>query len=150
MQNLDIGQRVIVRAISTLGYAGDTRIVDRCPIVPVDAVVTGQVIRYLGTYHRARGGPYGIDIEDYSPAELHVSSSVELWCVRAGMKNREHLVHDADLEPGSLWLSHELIYLPLPKRAPRLVYIPRPAEPEMPVEAGEVKLLTFHEPLLLK
>src|SRR5437870_5162729 len=105
MQPLEIGQRVIVWAVSTMGYDGDQRVVDRHSIVTVDAVITGQTVRYLGRYQSARGVGLYPD-EDYAQAELHVTGSVELWCVRMGMKNREHLVQDADLEPGSILLPH--------------------------------------------
>jgi hypothetical protein len=149
MQALEIGQRVIVRAISTMGYDGhNNRVVNRNSIVPVDAVITGQAVRYLGKYHRSHGGDgWG---EDYTPAELAVSGSVTLWCVRMGLKNREHLVQDADLEPGSVrpHLGSQAIYMSMPKRAPRLTYIASPEEP-VTIEAGEVKRITFQEPILL-
>jgi hypothetical protein len=68
MQALEIGTRVIVRAVSTVGYIDDhQRVVIRNSIVPVDAVITGQVIRRLGRYRPAMGGGYD---GDYNPAEL--------------------------------------------------------------------------------
>jgi hypothetical protein len=147
MQALEIGQRVIVRAISTLGYADEHRVVNRNSIVPADAAVTGRTMRYLGRYHRSTGGGYD---GDYNPAFLGVTGSVELWCVRFGMLNREHLVQDADLEPGSVrpHLGSQAIYFQFPKRAKRLTYIASPEEPVV-IHAGETKLLTFREPILL-
>jgi hypothetical protein len=146
MQALEIGQRVIVRAISTLGYADEHRVVNRNSIVPADAAVTGRTMRYLGRYHRSTGGGYD---GDYNPAFLGVTGSVELWCVRFGMLNREHLVQDADLEPGSVG-NHRLqgTYFQFPKRAKRLTYIASPEEPVV-IKPGEVKRITFNEPILL-
>lgn len=143
MQVLEIGTRVIVSAISKMGYEDSTRIVERSEIVPADAVVTGRSIRFLGEYNRARGGIFG-DGEDYEQASLAVSGSVELWCVRFGSMNREQLVQDTDLKPGSISPDTAGI----PKRAKQLTYI---ASPESPVTivAGEVKRITFKEPILL-
>lgn len=148
MKDFEIGQRVIVNAVATMGYdERDNRIVRRNSIVPVDAVITGQATRYLGRYHGASHGNWAND--EYSPAELAVSGSVTLWCVRMGTKNKEHLVQDADLEPGSVRPHTPGCYMKLPKRAPRLTYIASPEEP-VTIEAGEIKRITFSEPILLR
>jgi hypothetical protein len=121
MQALEIGQRVIVKAVSTLGYECKQRVVDRHSIVAADAVITGRTIRYLGHYHKATGGSYGGFEDSYNLAFLGVTGSVELWCVRFGTMNREHWVQDADLEPGSVQPPTPGTYFQFPKRAKRIV-----------------------------
>ena len=146
MQSLEIGQRVIVTAVTTLEYEDVFRKLFRHSIVEMDAAVTGRTIRPLGKYHRSHGGDAWGD--DFTPAELEVTGTAELWCVRFGLMNREHLVQDADLRPGSLQPYIDGCYFKLPKRARRITYIASPEEP-VEITPSEPKRITFREPILL-
>lgn len=105
MQNLSIGQPVTVAATCNVGYHDfengkeNHRGVLREEREPFKAVIVGQVVKYLGTYNRARHANDVYDGGDYEPASLSVDGSVTLWAVRTGMVNKELLVRDEDLEP---------------------------------------------------
>lgn len=100
MKLLAIGDRVICRAVATMGYDERERkvftdVVDK----PFEATVTGQCRKMLGTYNSGSGGhlsPCG-DFEA-EPPYLAVSGSVLLWCVRKTIAGRELMITDADLE----------------------------------------------------
>lgn len=104
MKTLNVSQVVTVKATCLVGYyewengKENHRAVLREECEPFRAVVVGQVVKYLGTYNRARHTNDVYDSGDYEPASLSVSGSVTFWLVRTGMVNKELLVRDEDLE----------------------------------------------------
>jgi hypothetical protein len=108
--NVTIGQWITVFAVASLEYDGDcNRELRRRPCAPFSAIITGQAIRQIGRYRSSSGGGYsGMD---YDPASLKVTGTVTLWTFRAGLANRELMVHDFDFEPAAPGN--------LPYRAPR-------------------------------
>lgn len=88
MQDLSIGQPVLVSAVADTNYNGANKILYREPYHPFQAVVTGIKVKHLG---KAVKSYYD------HPCYLAVSKQVRLWEVRTGMENKPLLVHDEDL-----------------------------------------------------
>lgn len=120
MKNLTIGDRVIVRAVSALGYANerDRVVFTQQAEKPFDAVIVGLAVKYLGTY---RGSHWPDHSGEHDPPHLKVTGSVTLWEVRNGMVNKPLLVRDEDLYLTDLPFT-------IPRRGKRIktIYVPPP------------------------
>lgn len=97
MQDLKIGQSVMVSAVTSVGYGlTNERRAFRDKVV-MEAVITGRRIKYLGILKTFPGS--SLFMEPSDPSELKVTGSLELWEVRTGMLNNPLLVADGDLKP---------------------------------------------------
>jgi hypothetical protein len=106
MKNLHIGQPVVVNAIASVRYGETDETKNRKAVVvrpcePLDAVIVGQIRKFIGTYRPQRGG--WLSDEDYEEAMLVVEGSVTLWLVRTGMQNKSLMVRDQDLRPTNVF-----------------------------------------------
>jgi len=98
MKPLSIGQLVRVRKFAEVGYYdGLEKKLATFDVEPFLALIVGQTVKRLGTYHSgSRGDGWS---GDYEEASLSISGSVTLWLVRAGMVNKPLCIRDEDIEP---------------------------------------------------
>lgn len=98
MKELSIGDKVLVKCTTSMGYDEDRqrRAYRDESTKPFEAFIVGQVCSPLGEYSPGtQGSAFG---DDYDPPYLAVSGTVKLWKVRKKLRSREVLVQDEDLE----------------------------------------------------